>query len=123
MLQSTLWAYKDKKEILDRRPRALSLFTGAGGLDIGFHRAGFDIVASLEIEATCCKTLESNRGRYYSENCKILCTDIRQFDPTTLDVGAIDVIVGGPPCQSFSAAGRRAGGAAGIMDERGSLFE
>ena len=105
------------------KPKALSLFTGAGGLDIGFHRMGFDIVACVEVEPIFCKTLESNRGRYFSEDCKIICADIRHLEPAELHIESVDVIVGGPPCQSFSAAGRRAGGVTGISDIRGSLFE
>lgn len=103
--------------------KALSLFTGAGGLDIGFHCAGFEIVACIEFEPIFCKTLELNRGRYLAENCQIICGDIRHIQPEEVQVGPIDVIVGGPPCQSFSAAGRRAGGVTGITDARGSLFE
>jgi DNA (cytosine-5)-methyltransferase 1 len=105
------------------KPKALSLFTGAGGLDIGFHRMGFDIVASVEVEPIFCKTLEGNRGRYFSADCKIICADIRHLEPVELHIESVDVIIGGPPCQSFSAAGRRAGGVTGITDVRGSLFE
>jgi DNA (cytosine-5)-methyltransferase 1 len=109
--------------MMTTRPRAISLFTGAGGLDIGFHRMGFDIVACVEIEPVFCKTLELNLGRYLREDCKVICADIRTIDPTELHIEAIDVIIGGPPCQSFSAAGRRAGGVTGIFDVRGALFE
>lgn len=105
------------------KPKALSLFTGAGGLDIGFHRLGFDIIACVEVEPIFCKTLESNRRRYFSDTCQIICADIRQLEPAALNIEAVDIIVGGPPCQSFSAAGRRAGGVTGISDMRGSLFE
>ena len=105
------------------KPKAISLFTGAGGLDIGFHKMGFDIVACIEIEPVFCKTLELNRGRYLREDCEIVCADIRNIDPTKLHIGSIDLIVGGPPCQSFSAAGRRAGGVTGVFDVRGALFE
>ncbi|MHB8600058.1 MAG: DNA cytosine methyltransferase [Ktedonobacteraceae bacterium] len=110
-------------QLVGSKPKALSLFTGAGGLDIGFHRMGFDIVACVEVEPIFCKTLESNRGRYFSEDCKIICADIRHLEPAELKIESVDVIVGGPPCQSFSAAGRRAGGVTGISDVRGSLFE
>lgn len=125
MYQTTIFTDMPQQSnvALNRRPRALSLFTGAGGLDIGFHNAGFDIVACIEIEQIFCETLKQNRGRYYSEDCKIINADIREIDPATLTIEPIDIIVGGPPCQSFSAAGRRAGGAAGMLDERGSLFE
>ncbi len=93
------------------------------GLDIGFHRMGFDIVACVEVEPIFCKTLERNQGRYFSEDCKIICADIRQLEPAELNIESVDIIVGGPPCQSFSAAGRTAGGVTGISDIRGSLFE
>jgi len=105
------------------RPRAISLFTGAGGLDIGFHKMGFDIVACIEVEPVFCKTLELNRGKHLREDCEVICADIRNIDPTQLHIEPIDLIIGGPPCQSFSAAGRRAGGVTGIFDVRGALFE
>jgi DNA (cytosine-5)-methyltransferase 1 len=103
--------------------KALSLFTGAGGLDIGFHRAGFTIVACVEIEPLFCQTLKRNTGRYFAEDCTIINDDIRHIDPARLGIERVDVIIGGPPCQSFSAAGRRAGGVTGVLDVRGSLFE
>lgn len=104
-------------------PITLSLFSGAGGLDIGFHRAGFRIIACVEKEAIFCQTLQLNLGRYLEPDCQILHRDIRQLEPDEIPVNQIDFIVGGPPCQSFSAIGRRAGGIDGIRDERGSLFE
>lgn len=105
-----------------RQIRTLSLFSGAGGLDIGFHEAGFDIVGCLEIDTPSCDTLRLNVGKYVSADTKIFNNDITTTDPASLDVGGIDFIIGGPPCQSFSAAGRRAGGVHGINDTRGSLF-
>lgn len=105
-----------------RSIRTLSLFTGAGGLDIGFHDAGFHIVGCLEIDTPSCETLRLNVGKYVSPETKIFNIDITTTNPSELDVGEIDFIIGGPPCQSFSAAGRRAGGVHGINDTRGSLF-
>lgn len=100
--------------------RVLSLFSGAGGLDIGFHDAGFDIVESVEIEKKFCATLQRNsgKGRYF-EGTKVNCLDIRQYHP---DFKHVDFIIGGPPCQTFSAAGRRANGVLGTNDARGVLF-
>lgn len=105
-----------------KRPRTLSLFTGAGGLDIGFHRAGFDIIACIEMEEVFCDTIRLGGGKYFPERCQVLNQDIQAVEPQALGIEPIHVIIGGPPCQSFSAAGRRAGGAAGLLDERGSLF-
>lgn len=102
--------------------RVASFFAGAGGLDLGFHEAGFDVVYASDIESDCCKTLELNRGVSASKASQVHCGDIREIDFETLPA-AIDLVVGGPPCQSFSASGRRAGGAAGRLDDRGNLFE
>ena len=102
--------------------KTLSLFAGGGGLDIGFHDAGFDIVQMVELEAKYVQTLERNStpGKWL-ENAKPTCIDIRNFSPAReLEV---DFIIGGPPCQTFSAAGRRASGVAGTSDARGTLFE
>lgn len=102
--------------------RTLSLFSGAGGLDIGFSDVGFDIVESVEIEDKFCETLRLNSGdgKQFSHS-KVNCIDIRQFD--TAKLGKIDFIIGGPPCQTFSAAGRRANGVLGTTDSRGVLFK
>lgn len=103
-------------------PKVLSLFSGGGGLDIGFHQAGFDIVGCLEIDGASCLTLEHNKGKFLSDDCVVYNNDITKTDPSDLKIGSVDFIIGGPPCQSFSAAGRRAGGVPGINDTRGSLF-
>lgn len=99
--------------------KTLSLFSGAGGLDIGFHDAGFEIISSVEIEKVFSETLRQNSGKgKYFETTEVNCIDIREFD---FDAD-VDFIIGGPPCQTFSAAGRRASGVAGTTDERGVLF-
>lgn len=111
-------------ENLMNKIRILSLFSGAGGLDIGFHQEGFLVKACIELEKDACDTLELNRGKYLSKETKIYCKDITKLLPEKVkaDIGEIDFMIGGPPCQSFSAAGRRAGGVPGINDTRGSLF-
>ncbi len=111
-----------KKSLKGRKIRTLSLFSGAGGLDIGFHQAGFDIVEMVEIEQKFTKTLEENTktGAIF-EGSKACTIDIRDYK--SKDLGKIDFIIGGPPCQTFSAAGRRAAGVKGIEDPRGMLFK
>ena len=96
--------------------RTLSLFTGAGGLDIGFHKAGYDIKVCVEIEEKFCKTLRDNPK--YFKDAEIICQDISTLEPEQIK-GPIDFVIGGPPCQSFSAQGHRKG----LHDERGTLFE
>ncbi len=75
----------------------LSLFSGAGGLDIGFEQAGFELQACLDNDPESCKTLRWNRPAW-----NVYEADIRRFDPPA---GA-DLVVGGPPCQGFSSAGK-----------------
>ena len=102
--------------------RTLALFSGAGGLDIGFSDAGFDIIETAEIEAKFVKTLLHNQAQgTYLRHAQVKCVDVRAYFPTFAE--GIDFIIGGPPCQSFSAAGRRAAGVAGTKDVRGGLFE
>ncbi|WP_434710069.1 DNA cytosine methyltransferase [Pseudomonas sp. R1-1] len=105
--------------------KTLSLFSGAGGLDVGFHMAGFKIVACVELEAKYCRSLESNkqRGTFFDKNTVVHNLDIRKFDPVMYKDSGIECIIGGPPCQTFSAAGRRSGGVIGTQDLRGQLYE
>ncbi len=102
--------------------RTLSLFSGGGGLDIAFHDAGFEVVEMVEIEAKYARTLEYNvQQNQHLEKTKVTCKDIRQYQPDP--ELQVDFIIGGPPCQTFSAAGRRASGVTGVDDPRGTLFE
>ena len=101
--------------------KVLSLFSGGGGLDIGFAKAGFSIIASNDVEKLFCETLESNRWLFGDQH-KVIWQDIAKFEPSNYGINSVDFIIGGPPCQSFSAAGRRAGGVYGLNDIRGSLF-
>ncbi|PLZ54668.1 DNA cytosine methyltransferase [Fischerella thermalis] len=102
--------------------KTLSLFSGGGGLDIAFHDSGFEIVQMVELEAKYVQTLQKNSqlGKRL-EGSKPICTDIRDYfpDPNL----KVDFIIGGPPCQTFSAAGRRAAGVSGTTDTRGTLFQ
>ena len=108
--------------ILQTPIHTLSLFSGGGGLDIAFHDAGFSITHMIEIDSRCVETLTHNSqvGRKL-EGAEPLCVDIKKFDPP--DDLSIDFIIGGPPCQTFSAAGRRAAGVTGFDDPRGVLFQ
>ncbi len=107
---------------LNKEPiRVLSLFSGAGGLDIGFHDSGFKIVECNELEQKFANTLLKNAaGDKRLQGTNVVCRDIREYHP---EVSDIDFIIGGPPCQTFSAAGARAAGVNGTDDDRGNLFK
>ncbi len=91
---------------------SISLFSGGGGLDLGFDRAGFKHVASYELIPICGETLSLNRPKWdiYSgpDSGDVTKVDWRNYR------GIIDVVHGGPPCQPFSIAG----GQLGQNDER-----
>jgi DNA (cytosine-5)-methyltransferase 1 len=111
----------------DRRLSTVSLFTGAGGLDVGLeHEGGFDLLACLELEPQFCETLRLNRddGRFGTPETRVLEADLHTYDPYELmdllamKPGELDLLVGGPPCQAFSTAGRRRT----LSDPRGQLI-
>jgi len=106
----------------NRKIRTISLFSGGGGLDIGFEKAGFDILFATDFNHECCETLKLNAGTTLSSDMVVVEQDITTMDLNILPTN-VDLIIGGPPCQSFSASGRRAGGAAGQLDQRGNLFK
>lgn len=113
-----LWAERS----LQKQIRVLSLFTGAGGLDIGFHDAGIEVVSMVEIDPKFVASLQANVGdRRYFKKSEIMCADIVNFKPRP-EIN-VDLVIGGVPCQPFSAAGRRAAGAPGMNDSRGGLFK
>lgn len=90
----------------------ISLFSGAGGLDLGFEKAGFKVVVANEFDKNICPTY-----KYNHPNTKLIEGNIRKIDDTLFPDDIIGVI-GGPPCQSWSEAGSMRG----IEDLRGQLF-
>ena len=89
----------------------VSLFSGCGGLDLGFHQAGFNIVWANEYDKSIWDTYEFNHP-----NTQLDKRDIRKIPPD--DIPDCIGIIGGPPCQSWSEAGAQRG----IDDSRGQLF-
>jgi DNA (cytosine-5)-methyltransferase 1 len=79
------------------KPRAVSLFSGAGGMDLGFLRAGFEIVRAIDAMPDACATYRKNIGEH------ITAVDIRSVDGK--DLPKCDLVIGGPPCQGYSVAG------------------
>jgi len=101
----------------------ISLFSGAGGLDIGLHQAGFLTKVCVENDSHCHETLEKNRHLLGHEEMPVL-GDITTLSPSDLleysglRQEEVDLVSGGPPCQAFSTAGHRGS----VNDPRGRLF-
>jgi DNA (cytosine-5)-methyltransferase 1 len=102
-----------------QNPIALSFFSGAMGLDLGIEKAGFNIRLACEVDRFCRQTIALNRPN------TALLGDINNYQPDDILKAArltsqddIDLIVGGPPCQAFSTAGKRKS----FNDDRGNVF-
>lgn len=91
--------------------KVASLFSGMGGIDLGFKQAGFEIVWANEFDEFACKTYRHNFG-----DVALVESDIKDINPH--DIPDFDVLVAGFPCQPFSIAGKKKG----FQDARGNLF-
>lgn len=110
----------DRKDKIRRirdglRPRVLDIFSGCGGLSLGFLAGGFEIAGALEIDQIACRTHAANFFKSLPLKhfqAHSIARDITKVKPHELmsDLGlgadSIDVIIGGPPCQSFARIGR-----------------
>ena len=94
----------------NNKPKVVSLFSGAGGLDLGFREAGFDIVWANDFSKDAVATYKLNLG----DEC--ICGDICQIGSS--EIPDCDVIIGGFPCQGFSMANQRRD----VLDERNQLY-
>lgn len=109
--------------------KCISLFSGAGGLDLGLEAAGFETILATDIDEHSCNALKKNKqtaknlGKPFLSNAEIICEDITKLDgaffieKAGLKKGELDLLAGGPPCQAFSVFGKRMG----TSDPRGQL--
>lgn len=97
----------------------VSFFSGALGLDTGFESASFECLAANEIDPATCQTIRRNRPKLKLYDCDIRAlTAERLLNDLQLEREQLFAVVGGPPCQAFSTAGRRLG----LNDDRGNVF-
>ncbi|WP_458401452.1 DNA cytosine methyltransferase [Candidatus Avelusimicrobium sp.] len=99
---------------MSSKPKLISLFSGCGGLDWGFHEAGYKVVWANDFEANACQTFAKNFGKV------IYCGDIQAIDPyKDTSIPDCDLIIGGFPCQDFSVVWKRPG----LNGKRGNLYK
>ncbi|MCL2887752.1 MAG: DNA cytosine methyltransferase [Elusimicrobia bacterium] len=99
---------------MTKKIKLLSLFAGCGGLDWGFHEAGYEVVWANDFEKNACETFKKNLGDV------IKCGDITAIDPyTDKTIPECDIITGGFPCQDFSVIWKRPG----LEGKRGNLYK
>lgn len=126
--KNSFFKYKKENIVSDKesnlsnntlKPKLLSFFSGAMGLDIGLEKVGFETVLACEVDKHCRQTIQANKPDI------ALIGDIRDYSSEDIKKAAglnendeIELIVGGPPCQAFSTAGKRQG----FEDERGNVF-
>lgn len=95
----------------------IDLFCGCGGLSLGFEKAGYNILLGIDIWKDALTTFKYNR-----KGSKTLCADLSSIDYSEVDRlikgQKVDVIIGGPPCQGFSIAGKQV-----VDDERNKLYK
>lgn len=108
----------------------IDLFAGCGGLSEGFYRLGFKALAHVEINHWACETLRKRMAHFGYSNYE---KEVIEADITNKDIiksisdvisgKEVDVIIGGPPCQAYSTAGRVRDGKGMAKDPRNFLFE
>ncbi len=99
---------------LNNSPKIISLFSGCGGLDLGFHQEGYETVWANDFDHWACETFRKNIGDVIVEG------DIEQIDPyDNKSIPDCDIVLGGFPCQDFSMIWKRPG----LDGERGNLYK
>ncbi|MCC7197471.1 DNA (cytosine-5-)-methyltransferase [Candidatus Peregrinibacteria bacterium] len=102
----------------DKNMKAVMLFSGIGGMSLGFHLAGYNVVGHVEYNKSANKIYSLNFPESYSLGLDIKKVTDEQLDLFKKEQGEITVLAGGPPCQGFSLAGKR-----NVFDPRNELFK
>lgn len=98
---------------MSKKLNLISLFAGAGGMDLGFEKAGFNVAVANEYDPDICPTYRHNH-----KHTHLIEGDIRKISDADIEIDNVVGLIGGPPCQSWSEAGSLGG----IEDARGKLF-
>ncbi len=105
-----------QKKLNSKNPTVISLFTCGMGMDVGFEKAKFQTVYTNDITKFACNTIRQNRSEIPCDEGDITNISSKEIlKKSKHKKGEIDVVIGGPPCQSFSTAGARKG----LEDKRG----
>lgn len=112
-------------------PVVIDLFSGCGGLALGFEKAGFKIAGGIELMKEAVETISSNMSWRYGRETNHICADITETSPDVLRnvVGPEGcIVIGGPPCQAYSRAGKAKLNSLGedrrnTSDARGFLYQ
>lgn len=116
----------------EKRYNFIDLFAGCGGLTEGFYKENFHPLAHVEIDHNCCETLKRRMLHYGYDleftNNSVIETDITRDDindviENVVGKNKVDIIIGGPPCQAYSSAGRARDEHGMKKDPRNYLFE
>lgn len=107
---------------MNKKINTIGLFSGGGGLDLGFSASGYNVLYSSDIDSYSCQTLLINQSKKpFLKKHTVECVDIRHLSGRDIlnETGEeVDFVIGGPPCQSFSVFGKRKG----LEDPRGNLI-
>ena len=95
----------------------IDLFCGCGGLSLGFEKAGINVLVGIDAWQDAITTFNYNH-----KNSKGICADLSTLEPSEIEKElngkSVDLIIGGPPCQGFSVAGKRI-----VDDVRNKLYK
>lgn len=112
-----LWVPADETKRMPKQPTCIDLFCGCGGMSLGFEQAGYKVLLGIDNWQDSLNTFQYNH-----HGSQTLCADLMSLTPSEVENKirgkAVDVIIGGPPCQGFSVAGKRI-----IEDDRNKLYK